>query len=59
MGGGGDCLKRGLGQFANLRGLVGAWQEREGWCFFLGGRGVDTPMHTMNIAAVDESFAAT
>ena len=26
---GGDCLKRGLGQFVNLRG-GGAWQERGG-----------------------------
>ena len=39
---GGDCLKRGLGQFADLR---GAWQERGGW-YFWGGR--DTPMHTMD-----------
>ena len=27
----GDSLKRGLGQFADLRG--GAWQERGEWCF--------------------------
>ena len=35
----GDYLKRGLGQFEDLRGsLEGTWLE---------GRVVDTPMHTM------------
>ena len=39
------CLKKGgLGQFVDLR---GAWQETEGVFFFMGGGGVDTPMHTM------------
>ena len=38
---GGDCLKRGLGQFDDLR---GAWQERGGGGVF---EGVDTPIHTM------------
>ena len=34
-----DCLQtEGLGQFADLRGGGGAWQERGG---------VDTPIHTM------------
>ena len=41
----GDCLKRGLGQFADLR---GARQERRRGLFLGGGGGaVDTPMHTM------------
>ena len=30
----GDFLKRGLEQFADVR---GAWQERGGWCFWRGG----------------------
>ena len=37
---GGDCLKRELGQFTDLR---GAWKERAGVFF----KGVDAPMHTM------------
>ena len=32
----GNCLKRGLGQFADLR---GACQERGRWCFWRGGGG--------------------
>ena len=40
----GDCLKRGLGQFADLR---GARQEGQRELFLRGGEGVDTPMHTM------------
>ena len=37
-----------LGQFADLR--EGAWQKREGHCFW-GGLGVgDNPMYTMNLA---------
>ena len=39
--GGRDCLKRGLGHFADLR---GAWQEKGGGVFE---GGVDTPVHTM------------
>ena len=39
--GGGDCLKGGLRQFADLRGVG---EEREGGVFE---GGVDTPMHTM------------
>ena len=40
-----DCLKRGLGQFAHLRG-GGEVGKKEGVVFL---RGVDTPMHTMVI----------
>ena len=40
---GGHCLKRGLGQFADLSG--GLARKRE--VVFLRGWGVDTPMHTM------------
>ena len=37
---GGNCLKKGaLGQFANLGGGGGAWQERGGWFFGVGGGG--------------------
>ena len=39
--GGGNCLKKGPGQFADLGG-DGFWQERGG------GGGVDTLMHTMS-----------
>ena len=39
-----DCLKRGLGQFAHLRG--GEVGKKEGVVFL---RVVDTPMHTMVI----------
>ena len=39
-----DCLKRGLGQFAHLRGGEGG--KKEGVVFL---RVVDTPMHTMVI----------
>ena len=38
---GGDCLKRGLGPFSNLKGGLA---RKRGWCFWAG---VDTPMHTM------------
>ena len=37
----GDCLKRGLGQFADLRGGLA---EKRGWGFW---GGVDTPVYTM------------
>ena len=40
----GDCLKWGLGQFADLRGGGGGLDKKEGGDF----RGrVDTPMHKM------------
>ena len=32
----GDCLKRGLGQFANLRGDGPGKKERVVWCFLRG-----------------------
>ena len=40
----GNCLKRALGQFPDLR-RGGAWQKTGGWCFE--GDKVDTLMHTM------------
>ena len=40
---GGNCLKRGLGQVADLRRSF----EKKGAVVFLRG-GVDTPMHTMS-----------
>ena len=42
----GDCLKRGLGQFADLR---GARQEGQRELCLRGGEGVDTPMHTVRL----------
>ena len=41
----GRLPKRGLAQFANLR---GAWQER-------GGGGVDTPMHIMEYSGNEKN----
>ena len=46
-----NCLKTeagGLGQFANLR--EGLGKKEGGRVFMGGGRLVDTPMHTMNLA---------
>ena len=43
---GGDCLKGGLGQFANLRGDL-AGKRRV--VFFMGGKGGDTPINTMSL----------
>ena len=42
-----DCLKRGLGQLANLRGREGGLSRKRRWCFLKGGGGADTPVHTM------------
>ena len=39
-----DCLERGLGQFADLRGGVGGLARERGVIL----REVDTPMHTMH-----------
>ena len=41
----GNCLKRGFGQFADLRG--GGGFLKEGVVFSRGGGGGDTPLHTM------------
>ena len=59
---GGNCLKGGLGHFADLRGRGGGgggegggggW-EREGGVLWRGG--VDTPMHTMKWAGITYSI---
>ena len=43
--GGGDCLRRGFGKFAGLKGSLTKRGGGEG--VFEGGGGIDTPMHTM------------
>ena len=51
---GGNCLKGGLGHFADLRGRGGGGLARKRGGFLRGG--VDTPMHTMKWAGITYSI---